>query len=177
MGLLAARPMHGYDLKLGLEELLGSTSPVNVGQIYTAIAKLEKSGFIEASLERTGSSPEKKVYHLTPAGLDELYRWFAHPVERLNLRNELFIKLSLARRTGRFDTAAIIRSQRATYLRGMQELTSLRESRQDEQGGHGGPDGDVGLLIEGAILRIEADLKWLELWEKRCAREGDRQRR
>ncbi len=169
LGLLAGKPMHGYDLKVGLDKLFGRASPVNVGQVYTAIAKMEKAGLIEGALVvRDQQRPETKVYHLTPAGLDSLRQWFAEPVERVDLRDEFFVKLSLAQRTGRGDVAAIVRAQRAAALRDMQELTALRERFQGEQ------EVDLRLLVEGAVLHLEADLAWLELWEKRFARRGDK---
>lgn len=164
LGLLAVQPMHGYDLKVALDRLLGRTTPVNVGQVYTALSKLEKDGLVRAELvarERDARS-ETKVFHLTDAGAAELHTWFAEPVEKVDLRDELFIKLSLARRTGRADAAAIILAQRSAGLRAIQELTLLRTQYED--------DDEIGLLIEGAILHLEADLQWLTLWESRLQR-------
>ncbi len=151
--------MHGYDLKLALDQVLGRTSPVNVGQVYTAISKLEKEGLISAQMVAREERSETKVFSLTPAGEEELGRWFAAPVEKADLRDELFLKLSLARRRGRAEAMAIIRTQRAANLGAIQELTMLL-SQYD-------PDSEVTLLIEGAILRLEADLRWLDLWESR----------
>jgi DNA-binding PadR family transcriptional regulator len=160
LGLLAERPMHGYELKVSLDRVLGRTSPINVGQIYTALNKLEKDGLVEARMVPREEQDEVKVYHLTAAGEAELHAWFQQPVEKVDLRDELFLKLSLARRTRRADAGAILRSQRLAYLRSIQELTAMQE--QYRQGG----DAEVALLIEGAILHLEADLKWLDLWER-----------
>lgn len=159
MGLLAQRPMHGYDLKLALDQVLGRTSPVNVGQVYTAISKLEKEGLITGQLVARDERSETKVFSLTPMGEAELHRWFATPVEKADLRDELFLKLSLARRRAPAEALAIIRTQRAANLGAIQELTMLA--------GQYDPDSEVTLLIEGAILRLEADLRWLDLWESR----------
>ncbi len=178
LGLLATEPLHGYDLKVGLDRLLGGASPVNVGQVYTAIAKLERDGLIEATLvtrpSRDQQRVEMKVYHLTPEGLQDLHRWFAEPVEKVDLRDELFVKLTLARRTGRAEVAAIVRSQRTACLRGIQELTALKERLRGPGGDQGkSSDEEIDLLIEGAILHLEADLKWLDLWNGRGS-QGDR---
>lgn len=163
LGLLASQPMHGYELKVELDRLLGRTTPVNVGQIYTALSKLEKEGLVDTEfVARSDQRAEMKVYSLSPAGAEHLHGWFAEPVERVDLRNELFIKLSLARRTGRAEVAQIVGAQRMTTLRAIQELTLLKErleSAADQE--------EVALLIDGAILHLEADLKWLDLWERR----------
>lgn len=159
LGLLAQRPMHGYDLKLALDQVLGRTTPVNVGQVYTALNKLEKDGLVSAEFVARDERSETKVFHLSTAGESELQRWFGAPVEKADLRDELFLKLSLARRRGPAAAQAIIHTQRAANLGAIQELTQIALQHE--------PDSEVTLLIEGAILRLEADLRWLDLWERR----------
>ncbi len=161
LGLLAVKPMHGYDLKVSLDRVLGETTKINVGQVYTAINKLEKNGLITANLVAREDRTDLKVYHLTPAGEQELQEWFAAPVEKVDLRDELFVKLTLARRSGLADVAAIIRTQRSVNMATILELTQLKEAFE-QQG-----DEEIVLLIEGAILHLEADLRWLELWERK----------
>jgi len=161
LGLLAVRPMHGYDLKISLDRVLGETSKVNVGQVYTAISKLEKEGLIAADLVARDEKPDMKVFRLTEAGARELQSWFAAPVEKVDLRDELFIKLTLASRSGVADVRAIIRTQRSANMAAILALTQLRE-QMEQQG-----DDDTSLLVEGAILHLEADMQWLDLWERR----------
>ncbi|MFZ5817458.1 MAG: helix-turn-helix transcriptional regulator, partial [Bacillota bacterium] len=153
--------MHGYDLKVALDRTLGQTSKFNVGQVYTALAKLEKEGLIAPEFVPREDRSEMKVYHITAAGRAELAHWFATPVEKVDLRDELFMKLSLARRTGGADIPALIRTQRLATLQSIQELTRLKEAY------HPVDELEVILLIEGAILHLEADLQWLDLWERR----------
>ncbi|MDB4897337.1 MAG: lineage-specific thermal regulator protein [Firmicutes bacterium] len=156
--------------KVELDRVLGRTTPVNVGQVYTALNKLEKDGLVVTEfVARDDQRAEMKVYTLAPAGAEHLHRWFTQPVETVDLRNELFIKLSLARRTGRAEVGPILTVQRLTTLRSIQELTMLKERLE------GTADDDVALLIDGAILHLEADLRWLDLWEQRLKRqEGTR---
>jgi DNA-binding PadR family transcriptional regulator len=161
LGLLASQPMHGYELKVELDRVLGRTTPMNVGQIYTALNKLEKDGLVCTEFVPRTDQREMKVYSLSPTGAVHLHRWFTEPVEKVDLRDELFIKLSLARRTGPARCGPILQAQRLTTLRSIQELTILKE-RLDTVA-----DEEVALLIEGAILHQEADLRWLELWEQR----------
>lgn len=166
LGLLASQPMHGYELKIELDRLLGRTTPVNVGQVYTALNRLEKESFVQVQfVPREDQRADMKVYSLSPEGADHLHRWFDEPIERVELRNVLFIKLSLARRTGRADAERIIQAQRLSSLRSIQELTLLKEQLAD------GPDEEIPLLIEGAILHLEADLHWLDLWANMLQRQ------
>lgn len=169
LGLLVAQPKHGYELKIELDRLLGRTTPVNVGQVYTALNRLEKDGHVEVTfVAREDQRAEMKVYSLSAAGTDYLHRWFDEPIERVDLRNELFIKLSLARRTGKADVARILQAQRLTTLRAMQELTMVRERLAADTA-----DDELPLLIDGALLHLEADLHWLDLWEQTLLQRED----
>lgn len=161
LGLLAVRPMHGYDLKVTLDQAMGQTSRFNVGQVYTALGKLEKDGLVTTELVARDERSDTKVYHLTAEGRAELARWFREPVEKVDLRDELFMKLTMARRTGQADVAAIIRAQRIATISAIQELTRLKDAYDPQR------ELDVVLLIEGAVLHLEADLQWLDLWENR----------
>ena len=99
LGLLAQGPQHGYDLKTAFEADLSPDSPLNFGQVYTTLERLERDGLVAHHVVAQEERPDKKVYRLTDAGRAELERWLATPSSSaLDLRNETFLKLFLARR-------------------------------------------------------------------------------
>jgi Predicted transcriptional regulators len=161
LALLADGPAHGYELKQDLERLLGAAYPQpNVGQIYVTLGRLEKSGLIEGEEVAQSSRPNKKIYRLTPAGREELRTWFEETADEPRVRDEFFMKLALAPRTGLADQISLINRQRREYLRTMRTLSKLAATEnRDNRTAH--------LLIEGAILHLQADLDWLE----RCQEE------
>ncbi|MFK4103171.1 PadR family transcriptional regulator [Streptomyces sp. NPDC019531] len=161
LALLARGPAHGYELKQDLEQLLGSAYPQpNIGQIYVTLGRLEKQGLIEGEDVEQSSRPNKKVYRLTEAGQDELRTWFEKPEDEPRVRDEFFMKLALAPRTGLADQIALINRQRRQYLTTMRSLSKLAAAEnRDNRIAH--------LLIEGAMLHLQADLDWLE----RCQEE------
>lgn len=161
LALLARGPAHGYELKRDLEQLLGSAYPQpNVGQIYVTLGRLEKTGLIEGEEVEQSSRPNKKIYHLTDAGRDELRTWFAEPEDEPRVRDAFFMKLALAPQTGLADRIALINKQRRQYLNTMRNLSKLAAGEdRDNRIAH--------LLIEGAMLHLQADLDWLE----RCQEE------
>ncbi|MFE1751495.1 PadR family transcriptional regulator [Streptomyces anandii] len=161
LALLARGPAHGYELKQDLEQLLGSAYPQpNVGQIYVTLGRLEKSGLIEGEDVEQSSRPNKKVYHLTEAGRDALRAWFEEPEDEPRVRDEFFMKLTLAPQTGLADQITLINKQRRQYLNTMRNLSKLAAAEdRDNRVAH--------LLIEGAMLHLQADLDWLE----RCQEE------
>ncbi|MEI5007085.1 PadR family transcriptional regulator [Streptomyces sp. NPDC087659] len=161
LALLSRGPAHGYELKQDLEQLLGSAYPQpNVGQIYVTLGRLEKSGLIEGEEIAQSSRPNKKIYRLTDAGTEALRAWFEETADEPRVRDEFFMKLALAPRTGIADQIALINKQRREYLNTMRNLSKLSATEdRDNRIAH--------LLIEGAMLHLQADLDWLE----RCQEE------
>ncbi|MET9436361.1 PadR family transcriptional regulator [Streptomyces sp. NPDC006551] len=161
LALLARGPAHGYELKQELEQLLGAAyPPTNVGQIYVTLGRLEKSGLIEGEEIAQESRPNKKIYRLTDAGQEALRAWFDEAADEPRVRDEFFMKLALAPRTGLADQIALINKQRREYLTTMRNLSKLAATEdRDNRIAH--------LLIEGAMLHLQADLDWLE----RCQEE------
>ncbi len=156
LALLAKEPAHGYELKQALEQTFGSAYPSpNIGQIYVTLGRLEKDGLIRAVDVEQSNRPNKKVYYLTAKGRDVLTLWVDEPTEGPRVRDEFFMKLVLAPLTGIADRMALISRQRRHYLSLMGDLNALLDETE--------PDDRVAtLLIEGAMLHLQADLDWLE---------------
>ncbi|GAA2866053.1 PadR family transcriptional regulator [Streptosporangium fragile] len=161
LALLAKEPAHGYELKQALEQIFGSAYPSpNIGQIYVTLGRLEKDGLVRAVDVEQSSRPNKKVYYLTAMGREALDTWADESSEGPRVRDEFFMKLVLAPMTGIADRTALINRQRRHYLTLMRDLNELAEQTD--------PGNRVALLlIEGAMLHLQADLDWLE----RCQEE------
>ncbi|MEY2434759.1 MAG: hypothetical protein QOC92_4484 [Acidimicrobiaceae bacterium] len=159
LGLLDAEPRYGYELKAVFEQFLGGTWPLNIGQVYTALARLEKEGLVECQVVPQDLLPDRKVYALTEAGRAELREWAEKPdTGPVSLRDEFFLKIAVRSLTGE-SPRELISLQRAEHLSALAELGRL----QHEPNLHPA----TGLLLEGAMLRLEADLKWLDVCEDR----------
>jgi DNA-binding PadR family transcriptional regulator len=160
LGLLAQEPRHGYDLKNAFEEMLGGTWPLNIGQVYTTLARLERDGQVESQLVPQDLLPDRKVYHLTDAGQEALEHWLAEPtVGTIRLKDEFFVKLLVYQLVGSEGLLALIWKQRQVYMQTLAQLTALRTDPA--------LDAATTLLMEGAILHVEADLEWLDICEDR----------
>ena len=157
LALLAKEPAHGYELKLALEQTFGEAYPSpNIGQIYVTLKRLEHDGLVFSQDVEQTTRPNKRFYELTPAGREALRGWVAEPSHGPRIRDEFFTKLVLAPLAGLADRMELINSQRRHYLGIMRNLTELTPSSRPAR-----------LLIEGAILHLQADLDWLE----RCQEE------
>jgi DNA-binding PadR family transcriptional regulator len=157
LALLAEGPAHGYELKQAMEQRFGSVlPPLNAGQIYTTLSRLERDALVEDDAVAQNGRPNKRVYRLTEAGRLELGGWVADATPPARLRDDFFVKLVLARAAGIADPLELIDRQRSAYLQALRELDDV--ATDDEVSA---------LLVEGAALHLEADLKWLDLCEQR----------
>src|SRR3954453_6465483 len=164
LALLSRQPAHGYELKQALEQRFdGVLPPLNAGQVYTTLQRLQRDGLGAGGRIVPEDRPTKGGYALTDAGQLAVRAWLETPTAGARLKDEFFMKLALA---GAFaDPQILIDRQRRTYLQALHDL--------DRLAGNGGPDGMTRLLIEGAALHLEADLKWLDLCEQRLVRKED----
>jgi DNA-binding PadR family transcriptional regulator len=161
LALLSGEHAHGYELKRELEREFGSLLPaLNVGQIYTTLARLERDGLVVGD-RVPGDSRGKRVYRLTNAGRTTLVEWIETPVSGRRLKDEFFLKFVVASSAGLIEPEKLIESQRREYLQSLRDLNDLLEANGK------GPAAE--LLVEGAILHLKADLEWLELIERRLA--------
>jgi DNA-binding PadR family transcriptional regulator len=166
LALLARRPRHGYELKSAFEELLGGTWPLNIGQVYVVLSRMEADGLIECEVVPQESVPDRKVYQLTALGKKELDRWVDVPVPGpIRMRDEVFLKVILNQEAGRGDPREFIWSQRQGHLDAMARVSRLRAEP--------GTAETTALLLDGVMLRLEADLRWLDLCEERLGSPGD----
>ena len=155
LALLAKEPAHGYELKLALEQTFGQAYPSpNIGQIYVTLKRLEQDGLVRSEDVEQTTRPNKRVYELTPAGREALRAWVGEPSDGPRVRDEFFVKLILAPMAGLADRMELMNSQRRHYLGIMRNLTELQAEADPA-------DAPARLLIEGAILHLQADLDWL----------------
>jgi DNA-binding PadR family transcriptional regulator len=159
LALLAAGPAHGYELKQELEQRFDAVlPPLNAGQVYTTLQRLERDGLV-AGAGVADDARNKKIYELTNEGRLALLEWVESPTQGPRLKDDFFLKLVLAGQAGIAPPQSLIDRQRRHYLQRLHDLGNVALS----------PDGDVvaSLLVEGAALHLEADLKWLERCEER----------
>jgi DNA-binding PadR family transcriptional regulator len=160
LALLERGPKYGYQLRSEFETSTGSTWPLNIGQVYTTLARLERDGLVEPAGD--GDDASRVTYRLTAAGHEEVQRWFSTPVERQSRpRDELAIKLALALTTPGVDVHAVVQAQRTATLRALQDLTRLKV-RADEV-----TDEAWLLVLESMMFQAEAEVRWLDHCETR----------
>jgi DNA-binding PadR family transcriptional regulator len=159
LALLAAEDSHGYQLKARLALALGPLAgALNDGQVYVTLTRLEKAGLVDSRRVGQADRPDRKVYALTPPGKDRVTAWLHDTSWPKPAPAEFHLKLVAAAAAGLADPVGIVDGQRRELLIGL---------AQAQRAALAEPPGSVAaLLLEGVVLRLQADLRWLEA----CAR-------
>jgi len=163
LAILDQGPCYGYQLRSEFDRRTGSTWPLNVGQIYNTLDRLERDGLVS----RGAADEHGHVYfEITDAGRAEARSWLSSPIDRgQTVRDELAIKLALAATLPGVDAAAVIQAQRQASVARLQTLQ-----------GAGQPD-DAGtpeelaraLVVDAMICAAEAEVRWLDGAAQRLA--------
>lgn len=160
LAMLAKEPSYGYELRARIREALGPLGDaMNAGHVYVVLTRLEKAGLVTGEqAEGLADRPDRKVYALTPDGQQRVADWMAEVGWPKPDLAEFHLKLIAAAAAGLADPVGIVDTQR-------REL--LRRLRDAERAAMAEPDGsDAALLLEGVVLRLQADLRWLEACEQ-----------
>lgn len=165
LGLLHQKPRHGYDLRAAFEAMVGGPSvwELKPAQVYTTLSRLERDGLIEPRQPERIGGPDRIVYRITEAGRHVLAQWFSAGVHGDHVRDHFFVKLMVALATPESDPRDVLRLQRLTLYRDLHALTAKRA--------HVDCDLDLAraLLLDKAVMHLEADLRWLDMIEARLA--------
>ncbi|MFE3826002.1 PadR family transcriptional regulator [Streptomyces sp. NPDC059092] len=167
LALLERGPRYGSQLRTEFESRTGSTWPLNVGQVYTTLGRLERDGLVAQDGE---DGAGHALYVITPAGRTELKSWFRTPVDRASPpRDELAIKLAMAVGAPGVDIREVIQSQRRHTIKAMQDYTRLKA--QALEAAPKDRDEVAWLLVlEQLIFQTEAEARWLDHCEVRLIR-------
>ncbi|WP_329119919.1 PadR family transcriptional regulator [Streptomyces sp. NBC_01465] len=174
LALLERGPRYGSQLRSEFESRTGATWPLNVGQVYTTLSRLERDGMVVQDGEDAAGHA---LYAITTEGRQELKNWYEAPVDRTSpARDELSIKLAMAVGAPGVDIRGVIQSQRHHTVKAMQDYTRLKSQALtaiEKAGAKGTQErDDVAwlLVLEQLIFQTEAEARWLDHCEARLIR-------
>jgi DNA-binding PadR family transcriptional regulator len=159
LAMLAKEPSHGYQLRARLRDALGPLGDdMNAGQIYVTLTRLEKAGLLTVEKSEPGDRSDRKVYALTAEGQQRVAEWIAEVSWPRPDLAEFHLKLIAAAEAGLADPITIVDIQRRELLRRLRDAQRAAMTEPDRS--------DAALLLEGVVLRLQADLRWLEACEQ-----------
>jgi DNA-binding PadR family transcriptional regulator len=152
LALLSEGPKYGLRLRQEFEAQTGELWPLNVGQVYTTLHRLEREGNVESE----GAEGTQKRFRITEAGEQELDRWLRTPPDVDSPpRDELVIKVQVALRMPGVDVRELLQIHRRHMVEAMQKYTHLKADTSPDEVG-------LGLLIDAEVFRLEGVVRWLD---------------
>ena len=159
LALLSEGPKYGLQLREEFEARTGEVWPLNVGQVYTTLQRLERDGLVESD----GAGPQKG-FRITAEGEQELARWLRTPPDLSSPpRDELVMKVLVALYVPSADVHAVIQAHRRYLVELMQQWTRIKE---DDAGG----DLSMLLAVDAELFRLDSAVRWLDAAEARVKR-------
>ncbi|HMJ77836.1 MAG TPA: PadR family transcriptional regulator [Iamia sp.] len=161
LALLHEGPKYGLQLRQEFEAGTGEMWPLNVGQVYTTLNRLERDGLVEAADDDEGP---QRTFRLTEAGGSELEEWLRTPPDMsAPPRDELVIKVLVALRLTDVDVAELLQAHRRQLVELMQQYTRLK-------GDVGEDDLGLALVVDAELFRLDGLIRWLDAVDGRLAR-------
>jgi len=155
LALLSEGPKYGLRLQNEFESRTGEVWPLNVGQVYTTLQRLERDGLVEADGEGERSQKQKR-YRITSAGAQELADWLRTPPELVPPpRDELVIKVLVALQVPAIDIGEILQAHRRHVIEVMQRYTRIKAAAAED-------DVPLALVADAELFRLEAIVRWLD---------------
>ncbi|MGO1181733.1 MAG: PadR family transcriptional regulator [Micrococcaceae bacterium] len=173
LALLRRGPAYGYQLRTEFEESTGQTWPLNIGQVYTTLERLERDGLVH---DQGDDGEGHRIFAITAAGREELTQWFSQPLRpEKPPRNELAIKIALAVVTHEVNAVRdVIQEQRAATVASLRELTRTKQTLLGQVSGVSTSDEPTALasllVQESLIFSAEAEVNWLDHCEAHLLR-------
>jgi DNA-binding PadR family transcriptional regulator len=161
LALLSEGPKYGLQLREEFEARTGEVWPLNVGQVYTTLQRLERDGLVESEDAEDGP---QKGFKITTEGLAELAGWLRTPPDLSSPpRDELVMKVLVAIRVPGIDVHEVIQAHRRYLVELMQQWTRIKE---DEAGS----DLGLALVVDAELFRLDAVVRWLDAADGRIKR-------
>jgi DNA-binding PadR family transcriptional regulator len=162
LALLSEGPKYGLQLRQEFEARTGEVWPLNVGQVYTTLQRLERDGMVESD-EEVEEGPQKG-FRITPAGQEELGSWLLTPPDLSSPpRDELVIKVLIAFYLPGVDVHEVVQSHRRYIVQLMQEWTRLKEYEANR-------DLPFALAVDAELFRLDSVVRWLDAADGRIKR-------
>ena len=159
LALLSRGPMYGLQLQQAFEGATGEVWPINVGQVYATLQRLERDGLVASDGHGTGS--RQKGFQITSAGKTELSRWLRTPPDLAPPpRDELVIKVLVALRVPGVDIYELLQVHRKNVVSMMQRHTRLKAEAQDS-------DVAFAVVVDSELFRLDSVVRWLDATDAR----------
>jgi DNA-binding PadR family transcriptional regulator len=163
LALLSEGPKYGLQLREEFEARTGEVWPLNVGQVYTTLQRLERDGLVESDDDADQEGPQKD-FRITVTGEQELAKWLRTPPDLASPpRDELVMKVLVALRVPGTDVPQVIQVHRRYLVELMQQWTRIKDAEAED-------DMALALVVDAELFRLDSVIRWLDSADGRIKR-------
>jgi DNA-binding PadR family transcriptional regulator len=166
LALLSEGPKYGLQLREEFEAGTGEVWPLNIGQVYTTLQRLERDGLAESddASEDGREKTQQNIFRITAEGQQELVGWLRTPPDlSAPPRDELIMKILVAMRVPGTDVPEVIQVHRRYLVELMQQWTRIKEAEAES-------DLSLALVVDAELFRLDAVIRWLDAADGRIKR-------
>jgi DNA-binding PadR family transcriptional regulator len=164
LALLSEGPKYGLQLRDEFEKRTGEVWPLNVGQVYTTLQRLERAGLVDSESDADSEPGLQKAYRLTAEGAAELDNWLRTPPDLASPpRDELVIKVLVAIHVPGVNVHEVIQAHRRRVVELMQEWTRVKRDASED-------DVSLALVVDAELFRLDSVVRWLDAADSRLNR-------
>ncbi|MDT4929302.1 MAG: hypothetical protein QOF92_2169 [Pseudonocardiales bacterium] len=164
LALLSEGPKYGLQLRHEFEERTGEVWPLNVGQVYSTLQRLERDGLVESESDSEVEAGTQRAYRLTAEGAAELDEWLHTPPDLGSPpRDELVIKVLVAIHVPGVKVHDVIQAHRRRVVELMQEWTRVKRDASED-------DVSLSLVVDAELFRLDSVVRWLDAADSRLRR-------
>jgi len=164
LALLSDGPKYGLQLREEFEAGTSEVRPLNVGQLYATLGRLEREGLV-ASDGSEAAGPHKH-FRITAGGAGELAAWLRTPPDLASAPGQMAAKVLAARRVPGTDVHEVVQVHRRFLMELMQQWTRIKLERADN-------NLDLGLKIDAELFRLDSVIRWLNAADRRLMNAAD----
>lgn len=163
LGFLSLEPTSGYTLKQRFDGSVRSFWSATQSQIYRELHALEREGLVEVEAVPGNGRPERKVYSLTRPGRAALERWLAEPLDALELRHPMLLKLVFAAHAAPAALGGILEGYARGVVASRAEYTARLEDQAIFSLARSAREAAIWRLsIEHGVAWCDAELRWIK---------------
>jgi len=163
LGFINDRPRSGYDLKKAFDATVAHIWPAKQSQIYMTLARLTDLGLVRVEVIQQDGKPNRKVYHITESGLNELRRWLANPLPLSPWRDAFLVQLAWADTITIPEIVRLVEVWAASHQKRLEGCRNMQGKLKSDP-----PKGEwdrvlLPLIVEQLAMLEETYLSWADM--------------
>lgn len=165
LAFIEFQPMSGYDLKKFFDVSVAHFWTTTQSHIYKSLERLEKKGWAEVKVIQQDGKPNRKEFHITDEGRDELRLWLVTPLPLTPVRDDWLIQIFFSHFSTNDEIAALLEARMENIRSVLKALHKNAQAAIEENAQRIGVERARELwqiTLDYGVDYYKSELAWLE---------------